>query len=93
MVAGAMLHIYVVAGAMLQQLPGQLRKAEIESAKRAREVAALTAEARRLSEMVGPLQERANPNPSPSPNPNPNPRDVHTVQYLAAPHRGDQTHD
>ena len=74
MVAGAMLHIYMVAGAMLQQLPGQLHKAEIESAKRAREVAALTAEARRLSEMVGPLQERANPNPNPSPSLTPNPR-------------------
>ena len=62
-------------GAMLQELPSQLRAAEIQSAKRAREIAALTAEARRLSEMVGPLQERANPNPNPNPgaNPTPNP--------------------
>ena len=43
-------------GAMLQELPGQLRAAEVEAAKRARELAALTAEKRRLTEMVGPLQ-------------------------------------
>ena len=46
-------------GAMLQALPGQLRAAEMDAAKSAREIVALTAEKRRLTEMVGPLQERA----------------------------------
>ena len=53
-------------GALLQELPSKLRKAEIESAKRAREVAALTAECRRLNEILAPLQA---PHPRPQPYP------------------------
>ena len=48
-----------------QELPSKLRKVEIESVKRAREVAALTAECRRLNEILAPLQATLALNPIP----------------------------